>query len=213
MKVCIFWPPSAILPLSSRSYVLNYLACLLHCKLTTGLLTSLWKHLPASAEAQLSWDHSFLVSPNALQHGTQRCHPLSLSSLAFSVLPSHRGLFLLVFHGVRFCYPLHRLCAVVWIFPLVHWGLRSLSCCNSVSTAIQPSWLRVSCGVSQSWLPRPPTFPNAATTVISWVTWSNISNSLLNFLICRMNIIVTILKTKITCEVLWYSVWPMYSVK
>lgn len=62
-------------------------------------------------------------------------------------------------------------------------------------------------------LSAPKLFPNAASAVISWVTLSNISNSLLNYLICRMNIIVAILKTYSICQVLWYSVWHMYNVK
>lgn len=39
------------------------------------------------------WDHRFLVSPNALQHGTQRCHPLSLSSLLLFLFCPHTEAF------------------------------------------------------------------------------------------------------------------------
>ena len=159
------------------------------------------------------WDHSFLVSPNALQHGTQRCHPLSLSSLLLLLFcPDTEAFSYRCFMVTRFCYPLPVLSAAVWIFLLCIEGLDpSLAATPRAQPCSRPG--PVSCGVSQSWLPSPvpPNFPNAASAVIRWVTLSNISNSLLNYLICRMNI--TILKIYNICEVLWYSVWHMYNVK
>lgn len=70
------------------------------------------------------WDHSFLVSPNALECGTQRCHPLSLSSLLlFLFCPDTEAFSYRCFMVTRFCYPLPVLSAVVWIFLLCIEGL------------------------------------------------------------------------------------------
>lgn len=149
--------------------------------------------------SSLSWspapvrDHSFLGAPNASHHGTQKRHPLSLSCfllcpcfaltqkpffywwfvvsgfvtlyLSFLLLSEY---FLLGIEGF-----VRSLAAAVWAQPSNHPG--SQWAVGSVRADCRPA-------------PWPTTQP-----VTSWVTLSNLSNSLLNFLICKTNVIETIL--------------------
>ena len=161
------------------------------------------------------WDHSFLAAPNASHHGTQKCHPLSLSSFllcpCFVLTQKPFFYWWLMVSGFVTLYLSFLLLSEYFLL-----GIEGFVCCLAAALWAQPSnhpgsqWavgsVRADC--------RPAPWPTAQP-VTSWVTLSSLSNSLLNFLICKRNIIETILKTKWDNihEMLWYSVWHMYSVK